>query len=296
MYNHQLDTFMRAAELGSFTKAAEKQYISPSAVQQQINNLEESLGVKLFQRSRRTISLTAAGELLYEEAPKLIEISGKIKQKLSVLTQEENSEISVGASANGTIQLFFKWWIPFEEGQDGCSVRFKTVSGLGHRDEWEDVDIMEGVYVGDFSRNSFEFLPLTEVQVIHAVWKEHPLAQKEKLSLSDMKGQTLVTIAGESHLIEDIRNKRRMAEEQGMKVITVEYYDASIYNMCALNGYIIETPRTTVYAQSGLVEIPCDGDFSIPYGFYYRKDAPDIVKRFIAYVKENNTDEKDSRA
>ena len=58
MYNRQLDVFVKAAELGSFSKAAEALYITPSAVIQQVNGLEERLGVKLFDRSRRGIVLT----------------------------------------------------------------------------------------------------------------------------------------------------------------------------------------------------------------------------------------------
>ena len=51
MYNPQLETFLCVAEAGSFNKAAERLYISPPAVIKQINLLEESLGVKLFDRS-----------------------------------------------------------------------------------------------------------------------------------------------------------------------------------------------------------------------------------------------------
>ena len=295
MYNRQLDTFMKVAELGSFAKAAEEQYISPSAIQQQINNLEASLGAKLFQRNRRSIKLTEAGELLYNEAPKLIETSWEIREKISNLVRKENSEICIGTSASGPIRLFFDWWKPFAEGKD-CSVRFKPVSSLGHRIEWEDVDIMEGVYVGDFSSDKFEFLPLTEVPVVHAVWKEHPLAKKETLSYEDMRGQTMVTLSENSHLLDGITEHRRLAEEHGMNVVTVDYYDMSTYNMCALNGYIIETPLTTAFAQSGLVVIPSDMDFKVPYGFYYRRDAKDIGKKFIEYVIQNRTDKKNSRA
>ena len=52
MYNPQLETFIRAADAGSFNKAAEESYITPTAVIKQINLLESSLGVKLFERSQ----------------------------------------------------------------------------------------------------------------------------------------------------------------------------------------------------------------------------------------------------
>lgn len=61
LYNPQLDTFLCVAEAGSFSKAAEKMYIIPTAVIKQINLLEGNLGVMLFTRSHRGLTLTEAG-------------------------------------------------------------------------------------------------------------------------------------------------------------------------------------------------------------------------------------------
>ncbi len=67
MYNPQLDTFLHVADAGSFNKAAEESYITPTAVIKQINLLEASLGVKLFERTHRGLILTKAGKSLYQE-------------------------------------------------------------------------------------------------------------------------------------------------------------------------------------------------------------------------------------
>ena len=56
LYNPQLDTFLCVAEAGSFSKAAEKMYITPTAVIKQINLLEGNLGVMLFTRSHRGLT------------------------------------------------------------------------------------------------------------------------------------------------------------------------------------------------------------------------------------------------
>ena len=73
MYNPQLDTFLCVAEAGSFNKAAERLYISPPAVIKQINLLEESLGVELFVRSHRGLTLTKAGQSLLQDAKYIIQ-------------------------------------------------------------------------------------------------------------------------------------------------------------------------------------------------------------------------------
>ena len=51
MYNPLLDTFLAVIDCGSFTKAAEKLFISPTAVMKQMNSLEEHLNLKLIERT-----------------------------------------------------------------------------------------------------------------------------------------------------------------------------------------------------------------------------------------------------
>lgn len=68
-----LRAFCVAAEHGSFRDAAEQLFITASAVSHQIKNLEQDLGVELFARLGRSISLTKDGEILYQDALPLIE-------------------------------------------------------------------------------------------------------------------------------------------------------------------------------------------------------------------------------
>ena len=70
---NQLRYFVSAAENCSFTKAAAQYFISQTAVTQQIQALEETLGVVLFDRSIRPISLTPAGKLFLVDAKAILE-------------------------------------------------------------------------------------------------------------------------------------------------------------------------------------------------------------------------------
>ena len=62
MYNPQLETFLCVVESGSFSKAADKLYVSAPAVIKQINSLERSLGLQLFERTHRGLKVTTAGK------------------------------------------------------------------------------------------------------------------------------------------------------------------------------------------------------------------------------------------
>ena len=72
MYNPQIETFIKVADAGSFNKAAEELYITPTAVIKQINLLESSLDLVLFERTHRGLILTNAGKSLYQDAKYII--------------------------------------------------------------------------------------------------------------------------------------------------------------------------------------------------------------------------------
>ena len=74
MYNPQLETFLKVADAGSFNKAAEEMFITSTAVIKQMNLLENSLDVKLFDRSNRGLTLTEVGKSLCQDAKYIIKI------------------------------------------------------------------------------------------------------------------------------------------------------------------------------------------------------------------------------
>ena len=81
MYNALLDSFICIADSGSFNKAAEKLFISSTAVIKQINSLEKHLDMQLFVRTKQGVTLTPAGQVIYRYAkPANKKSSPKIKK------------------------------------------------------------------------------------------------------------------------------------------------------------------------------------------------------------------------
>lgn len=115
MYNPQLDTFIRVANAGSFSKAAEEAYITPTAVIKQINLLEESLDVKLFDRSHRGLTLTRAGRSLYQDAKYVIQYCRDSLTRAKNAMQEDASVIRIGSSPMTPAQLLMQLWSKVNE-------------------------------------------------------------------------------------------------------------------------------------------------------------------------------------
>lgn len=81
----QLKVFISVVENGGFTSAARALYKSHSTASRQVTALEESLGVKLLERTSRTVSPTAAGQALYTRGKRLLEEAAALETEISGL-------------------------------------------------------------------------------------------------------------------------------------------------------------------------------------------------------------------
>ena len=115
MYNPQLETFLRVADAGSFNKAAEESYITPTAVIKQINLLEDSLEVKLFERTHRGLLLTKAGRSLYQDSKYIIQYCKDSVTRAKNAMQEDTNIIRIGTSATTPAQLLMQLWPKMHE-------------------------------------------------------------------------------------------------------------------------------------------------------------------------------------
>lgn len=91
----QLRSFIQIAELGSVTRAAAFLHIAQPALSRQIRQLEEELGVTLFQRSDRGVTLTGAGTLLRERATVLLQHIERVRQDVRDGFNEPSGQLTV---------------------------------------------------------------------------------------------------------------------------------------------------------------------------------------------------------
>lgn len=93
---YQLTTFVTVIGEGSMTAAADKLFLTQPAVSQQIRNLEEELGVELLVRGVRQIKATPQGEILYEHARKILQLSQQAEIAIKSIGAELKGEIRIG--------------------------------------------------------------------------------------------------------------------------------------------------------------------------------------------------------
>jgi len=95
----KIRVFLATAEAGSFSRAARQLSLSQSVVSFHIKALEQELGVSLFRRQGRSISLTAEGKLLFEEGQKLAREARRIEDAFSAQSEEIAQRIYIAGDA-----------------------------------------------------------------------------------------------------------------------------------------------------------------------------------------------------
>lgn len=115
-----------------------------------------------------------------------------------------------------------------------------------------------------------------------AVSREHPLASKSRIDIKDLYGETLMMVsAGDSGVNDFIRNDLEKNHPQIHIEDTPYFYDLSVFNRCAETRNVLLTIECWQEVHPGLVSIPVNWDYSIPFGLLYSFHAPEDVLRFV---------------
>lgn len=93
---HQLQYFRAVSEEQSFTRAAERLFVTQPNISVQIRKLEREIGATLFDRSRGSVTLSAAGEILYDCAQSIFETLETAKSRIGALETESTPTLRIG--------------------------------------------------------------------------------------------------------------------------------------------------------------------------------------------------------
>lgn len=292
MYNHMLDTFIAVADCGSLTKAAERLYISPTAVMKQMNTLENHLDLKLIERTTSGIHLTEAGKVIYQDAKFMIDYSNKSISSAKATLYAKSTTFCVGTSLLNPAKPFMDLWyqvnndfpdyklhlVPFEDNHKGILTK---IGELG-----EKFDFLIGVCDSKAWLNLCNMLPLGRYKKMIAVPREHRLANKSILEIEDLYGETLMMVKrGDSGVNDFLRNDLEKHHPKIQIEDTPQFYDLSVFNRCAETGNVLLTIECWQEVHPGLVSIPVNWDYSIPYGLLYSLQPPEDVLRFVQTVE-----------
>ena len=117
-----LRIFVRVVEAGSFSEAGRQLGMAPSSISRQINELEDSLGSRLFQRTTRKLSLTEAGELYYESATSIVTEIDEAKLALSQLDGTPTGILRLNVPGSLSRRYMVPTLVAFQEKYPGVEI------------------------------------------------------------------------------------------------------------------------------------------------------------------------------
>ena len=292
MYNKYLEVFIDVADTGSFSKTAEKFYMSPAGVMKQINALENEINLPLLIRSNQGVTLTEAGKQIYKDAKSVIEFCNKSIEKARKQQNKNCHFISIGTSLICPCKPLIDLWyqvsnnypnfkikiVPFEDNH------LSTLTTLKSNDT--NIDFIVSPCDSKQWLENFDFLKLGEYKFCIAVPTNHPLAEKESIDYSDFSNQSVMVITGgDSKQNEKILNNIKSNCENVEIKDAPFFYDINVFNTCEENGYLLIVLECWKDVHPAFKVIPLASGETLPYGIIYSKNPSPDATEYLNIIK-----------
>jgi DNA-binding transcriptional LysR family regulator len=290
MQIESLKVYCDLAETESFTKAAQINEVTQSAVSQQISSLERLFKSLLIERSKKRFRLTREGQVLYDHSKQIIATYDGLHSKL----QEIKDIIS------GTIRVATIYSIGLHDLPPYLKKFLKTYPTVNVHVEYrranqvyEDVlgNVVDLGLVAYPSRDSkLEIFPLRKDPLVLICHPHHPLAKSKSLKLKAISGQKFISFEP------DIPTRKaldRILKEHSVHVQHVMEFDniETVKRAVEIDAGVAIVPQGTVLqevAKQSLAQVTLDdGEFYRPLAALYKKNKvlSPAMKQFLAVLK-----------
>lgn len=186
MADRRLQVFHAVAGVLNFTRAAEALHMTQPAVTHQIRQLEEELGTRLFDRANNRISLTAAGEEVFEHAGRILDQYRDMHVAVKALTGERAGLLTLGASTTVAEYMLPELLGDFQRRFPDIRIRLRVANTDAVVSMVADNSIDLGVVEGAVDNGLLlvEECRRDELQVLAP--PEHPLAKAEAIAPAEL--------------------------------------------------------------------------------------------------------------
>jgi len=191
---YKLEIFNAVAEVGSFSGAAERLFLTQPAISQHIQDLEAAMGTRLFKRGRRGVTLTPAGEMLLDYTRRILQLVSEAESAVTDIEHLTGGQIRIGATPGVGGYVVPGWVQSFQQRypQVRASLRTDTTSHItehlvGHA---LDIGVVEGEWVENWQ---VEKIVLQEIEHFVIVPASHPWAAEQAVPVRALQGQAFVT-------------------------------------------------------------------------------------------------------
>jgi len=283
-----LDTFIAIAECGSFSEAGERLHLTQPAISKRIAGLEQQLGIRLFDRLGREVSLTEAGRALLPRAYQILNVLDDTRRALSNLSGEISGRLTLATSHHIGLHRLPPLLREFTRAHPQASL---DIHFLDSEVAYEEV------LHGRAELAVITLAPQTRAPVrATAIWNdpldfvaapEHPLAQLQRARLEDVAGQPAV-FPGENtfthHIVKDLFEARRLTPNISMSTNYLE----TIKMMVSIGLAWSVLPRTMLDGQVAALKLPgIQLTRQLGYIVHTERTLSNATRAFMALLEAN---------
>ena len=296
MNTNQLKYFISVAENRSFSAAADENYITQTAMTQQIKALEDDLGCQLINRSSRPISLTAAGNSFLSDAKLILKRLADAKERANEASTGLNGVLRIGYIKGYERSFLSEFLRTFHRNLPNVLISCyrdtsdKLAALLQNREydiifTWDSTNLKQN--------EDYAALEIEKAGLMAALYASHPLGQKENLKRSELKGESIIYMSP-SELSENYGDSQFMHlyHEAGVnpEIICRSTDIESILMMVASEEGISIVPDYCVKKinnAEGLVFVPMKGEKEVEeIHAIWKKDNDNVaLDRFVQMLK-----------
>jgi DNA-binding transcriptional LysR family regulator len=291
MQIESLKVFCDLAETESFTKAAQINNITQSAVSQQVSSLERQFKSMLIERSKKRFRLTREGQVLYEYSKQMIQTFDSLHSRIQEIKDIISGTIRVATIYSIGLHDLPPYIKKFLRGYPTVNVH---VEYRRSNQVYEDVlgnvvDVGLVAYPNKDAR--LEIVPLRKDMLVLICHPQHPLARTKSVKLSTISSQKFIGFEP------DIPTRKaidKILKDRSVNVQTVMEFDniETVKRAVEIDAGISIVPQGTVaqeVSKQTLTQIHIeDSDFYRPLAAIYKKNKvlSPALKQFLAILKE----------
>jgi DNA-binding transcriptional LysR family regulator len=291
MQIESLKVFCDLAETESFTKAAQINGVTQSAVSQQISALERTFKSLLIERSKKKFRLTREGQTLYDYSKQIIQTYESLHSKLQELKDIISGTIRVATIYSIGLHDLPPYHKRFMKSYPTVNVH---VEYRRANQVYEDVlsNVVDiGLVAYPIKDSKLEIIPLRKEPLVLICHPQHPFAKQKAVKLKALAGQKVIGFEP------DIPTRKaldKILKEYDVEVKHVMEFDnvETVKRAVEIDAGISIVPIGTVsqeVSKQTLAAVPIeDGDFYRPLAAIYKKNKvlSPAMKQFLAILKE----------
>jgi LysR family hydrogen peroxide-inducible transcriptional activator len=191
---HQFRYFVAVADLGSFTRAAERCLVAQPSLSQQIIKLERELGRPVFERLGRRIRLTEAGKSLYSQAVEILASVDAVRDRVAAMGDPFHGSLALGAIPTVAPYLLPPILRDFGRRFPKASITLHENFTAPLERACMEGEIDLGVTASQPTHEMLDFEPLFTEELLLAAPPKHRLMKRKTISVADLAGEPFIVL------------------------------------------------------------------------------------------------------